>query len=446
MFKLYCTRMDNQEPVILQYDAKTSTLLDENGKNLGAELKKQMLERKEKEGLQSPPADNHQHDVVKEKAFKFNPDNPIGKTTDIKSLKIQLGLKCNYACSYCSQAEHIVDAEDTNNDDVQNFLDKMDTWITSEPQKIEFWGGEPLVYWKKVQILAPALKAKYPNAQMSIITNGAILTKEIVDYIIQYDMNVTISHDGPGQHLRGPDPLDDEEVKKVWLYLFEQRPFNVGINSVLTAKNHNPAAIRRWFLDKIGDVVQIGLEGIVNSHDNNPEATFTEQDYAELESDIFFALWNGEPPSSALWQRSRNFLNTLATGSDSDYMWQKCGMDQRDQIAVDLLGNAMTCHNTGSKGKHNLGSVYDFENIKLDTSWHWSQRDECSHCPMLQLCSGSCMFLDGNDFAVTCHNEYHYAKPIFAFVLAAFFGYVLLDIQGDIRRPKIRRTIPLVAA
>lgn len=445
MYKLYCTRMDNKEPVILQYDAKTSILLDENGEDLGEKLKAKLKQMKDNGA--NLPVFNTNTDFKPVEAFKLNPENPIGKSSDVRILKISMGLKCNYSCSYCSQSMHIEDAEDTNIVDSYEFLSKLDSWLTSAPERIEFWGGEPFVYWKKIQVIVPELRKKYPSAKFVIITNGALLNQEILDFIIDNDISITISHDGPGQPLRGPDPLEDEEIKKIWLSLFEQRKGDVSINSVLTAKNNDPAAIRRWFYERLGgDVVILGLEGVVNAHDGAPDAEFTEEDYAELEKNVFFALWNGEPPSSSLWRRTIQFLNSLVNKNNSDFLWQKCGMDQTDQLAIDLLGNVSTCQNTGSKGKHGIGTVFDLENVKLDTSWHWSQRNECSHCPMLQLCQGSCMFLDGNDWAHTCNNEYHYAKPIFNFVLAAFFGYIVLDIRGDIRRPKIKKTIPLVAA
>ena len=44
MFKLYCTKLDTQEPVILSYDAKENILLDENGVDLGEEFRKKFEE------------------------------------------------------------------------------------------------------------------------------------------------------------------------------------------------------------------------------------------------------------------------------------------------------------------------------------------------------------------------------------------------------------------
>ena len=36
-------------------------------------------------------------------AFSVHPSNPGRKVKSPKTIKIQLGLKCNYACTYCNQ-------------------------------------------------------------------------------------------------------------------------------------------------------------------------------------------------------------------------------------------------------------------------------------------------------------------------------------------------------
>jgi uncharacterized protein len=446
MFRLYCTRVGSNEPVILKYDAKKSLIFDEDGTNLGEKLKEQFLQvqqAKIESGEISPDSNFKQNSLDPIPAVKFSPENPIGKTSNVRKLKIQLGLKCNYSCSYCSQASHLNQTFDTGNDDALEFLDKLDSWLTSVPQNIEFWGGEPFVYWKKLKILVPELRKKFPETTFSIITNGSLMTDEIISFIIENDIMITISHDGPGQPLRGPDPLEDPVLKEQWLKLFSLREGKVGINAVLTARNNKISKIRNWFYEKLeGDKVFIGLEGVVNAHDDGINTKFNEEDYIEMQSDIFFSLWNGEEPmGSPLMMKAKGFLDSILYQSDSEYLWQKCGMDRPEELAVDLKGNALTCQNTGNVGKHNIGSVYDMENVKLDTSWHWTEREECSHCPVLQICQGSCMFLEGDEWAQTCENEFNYAKPILAFVLARFFGFILLDIKGDIRRPKLKERV-----
>ena len=143
-------------------------------------------------------------------------DKPLGKSRVPRVLKIQLGLSCNYACSYCSQAFQIADATVSKLADVEQFLTQLDGWIADAPEKIELWGGEPFLYWAKIKRLIPALAERFPAARFLIVTNGSLLSREKLDFIAVHNIAITISHDGPGQHLRGPDPLDDPD-KRRWI-------------------------------------------------------------------------------------------------------------------------------------------------------------------------------------------------------------------------------------
>lgn len=100
------------------------------------------------------------------------------------------------------------------------------------------------------------------------------------------------------------------------------------------------------------------------------------------------------------------FKKSILEQRPIEALGQKCGMDRREHVAVDLLGNVMTCQNTGAKGEHNIGHVEDMDAVSLDTSTHFSFRKECLTCPVVQLCKGSCMFLHGEFFEQSCKNEF----------------------------------------
>ena len=194
-------------------------------------------------------------------------DKPIGKSRVPRVLKIQLGLSCNYACSYCSQAFQIADATVSKLADVEHFLTQLDSWITDAPEKIELWGGEPFLYWAKIKRLIPALAERFPAARFSIVTNGSLLSREKIDFIAKYDIEITISHDGPGQHLRGPDPFDDPDKSHRIQTLLAERPEKTGFNAVLTRQHHDLRALKAWFAEKVGPDIFVGLEGVVNVYD-----------------------------------------------------------------------------------------------------------------------------------------------------------------------------------
>jgi len=169
MIKLHLADQD-MNVVVWDYDQHTSRFYDEDGTDLY---------------FNSSVANQ-----IWPEAFKVSPETPGKKTQKVKKLKIQLGLGCNFSCSYCLQGTEIAKASATSTNDANIFLKKIDSWLDPEQlEKIEFWGGEPLLYWKKLEILVPALREKFPNLKFSTISNGSLLTKEIIDQLNEWNFS-----------------------------------------------------------------------------------------------------------------------------------------------------------------------------------------------------------------------------------------------------------------
>ncbi|WP_282057601.1 radical SAM/SPASM domain-containing protein [Lentibacter algarum] len=357
---------------------------------------------------------------------------PVGKSHAPKVLKIQLGLSCNYSCSYCSQAHQIGDATLSKLTDVEAFLTNLDSWLKGAPERIELWGGEPFVYWAKLKRLIPALAERFPTARFLIITNGSLLDREKLDLIVKYDIDIGLSHDGPGQRQRGPDPLDDPE-RRHWIEaLLAEREDHVSINTVLTAENHDLDAIKVWFQERLGLDVPISLEGVVNVYDAATllgAGRLEEADLHSLRRSLFESLAT-DPKAFGLDKRLRDFIMSLKVRRPIEALGQKCGMDRPEHIAVDLRGNVMTCQNTGAKGEHKIGHVDDFDAIALNTATHFAFRDECMSCPVVQLCKGSCMFLEGEFFKQSCANEFAFNMGIMMAAVWHLTGMVVVGVEG----------------
>jgi uncharacterized protein len=359
-------------------------------------------------------------------------DKPLGKSRAPLVLKIQLGLSCNYACTYCSQAFQIADATVSRLADVEHFLTQLDGWIAQAPEKIELWGGEPFLYWAKIKRLIPALAERFPTAAFSIITNGSLLDRKKLDFIAAHDLAITISHDGPGQHLRGPDPLDDPDKRRWIEALLAERPGRTGFNAVLTRQHHDLRALKSWFAEKVGPDIFVGLEGVVNVYDAATAIGTGRFDPAELNSltrSIFEALVEDQN-AFGLGERINEFYASIQRRRPIEALGQKCGMDSPDAIAVDLRGNVMTCQNTGAKGAHKIGHVADFDAIALDTATHFAFREECMACPVVQLCKGSCMFLEGDFFKQSCANEFAFNMGIMMAALWHLMGMVVVGLKA----------------
>jgi uncharacterized protein len=193
------------------------------------------------------------------KTQAFSKDTPLKKSKKIKILKIQLGLSCNYSCDYCSQ-KFVERPPETSKKDIDDFINKLNVLEFDEKDglKIEFWGGEPLVYWKTLKPLAEALSDKFASWDkkpiFSVITNGSLLTREICSWLYYKGFYVGISHDGPNQNVRGPDPFVDPEKKKILMEFYKVMKLQnrISFNVMMNRRNTSRRDIYDWFATVLG--------------------------------------------------------------------------------------------------------------------------------------------------------------------------------------------------
>lgn len=423
-FQIYALNPLTGKEAKLIYTTETSTLTDENYMSVVKRLEGQI-----------------KYTV----AEKF----PVGRS-EIHTLKIQLGLACNYSCEYCNQ-KSVPHADESNAQDVESFLNGLELWLSSEPSRIEFWGGEPFVYWKKLKPLAEALRAKFPNSAFSVITNGALLDLEKVEWLEKLEFAVSVSHDGPGQSIRGPDPLDEPSAREAILSLYARlAPLGrFSFNAMMTKDNTSRAKIQRFFEDFVSpniDHLVIGEGAFIDAYDLDGvgKSLTTWSDRTHYKQEAFAEIRNASATrfNGAVRERVASFVTSLRTGRPITSVGQKCGMDRSDTIAVDLKGNVLTCQNVSAvsnnpEGKsHRIGHVTELESVALTSGTHWSDRVGCVSCPMIHICKGSCLFLSGPLWEQSCDNAYADAVPIFAAGIEFLTGLVPVLIEGDFRQDR----------
>lgn len=388
------------------------------------------------------PASASRNSAVVYEEFKdvSTPAEPVGKSAKVRDLKIQLGLSCNYSCEYCSQ-RFVPHAENGTPDQVEKFMRNLDLWLEGEPEKIEFWGGEPFVYWKTLRPLAEALRMRFPNSQFQTITNGSLLTKEINEWLERMEFHVGISHDGPGQPVRGPDPLLDPEVRAAILDLYDRLSPKgaISFNSMVHRENMDRAKIVAYFKDLLGhDRFSLGEGGYIDPYDeggdiNSLRSRAEQLGFRRLTIDQTRRGLNANMDVAR--KRTREWIDSISTARPASALGQKCQMDRMDTLAVDLKGNVLTCQNVSAaavapNGRgHKIGHVSRMNDVKLRTARHWSTRDDCRDCPVLQLCKGSCMFLEGELFRKACDNAYSDHVPFMAKALETMTGFLPYRIE-----------------
>jgi uncharacterized protein len=421
MFTIHALRPDGQLATF-QYDNSASSLTWEDGK----------------------PVVKAQLDAYRD-ASAVSVDQP-GRKGSIRTLKVSLGLSCNYECSYCSQ-RFVPHAESSNPDDIEAFIAQLTEALIEPPERVEFWGGEPFVYWKTLKPLAERLRQLYPQVSFNIITNGSLLDAEKNEWLDRMGFGVGLSHDGPGYHARGADPLDDPEKRAAILDLYARLhpQGRISINSVLNAGNRSRAHVQAWLQERFGQDVRIGEGSFIDPYDDGGLAsTFqTPADHISFRAMAFKELRLGAVANFSIGQQKiMDFVQSIRTARPASALGQKCGMDKADNIAVDLHGNVLTCQNvsaaaTAPNGQpHGIGHLSNLQAVKMRTATHWSKRKDCAICPVLQLCKGSCMFLEGKLWDAGCDAAYSDNVPFLAAAIEYLTGCIPFYIEGNFREDR----------
>ena len=318
---------------------------------------------------------------------------------NLKKIKIQMGLKCNYSCEYCSQRfvprnkdDHLdtSDQYHIGDEEVDLYVKKFDHITFADKPYFELWGGEPFLYWKTLQPLVIKLREKFPSCTFSVITNGSMFNDEIIDWIVKYDIRISISHDGPGQPTRGPDPFDDPEKKKMIMKLTNKRAnvqikhkrnnpktgeveeattyeSKISFNTMVHKDNDSRADIAKWFMNKVG-MVMIGEGGTVDAYDEggkNMSWSTPEEHMAFRKKSISEIIQHNTQSFNIQKLKIDNFIGSLQAQRPASMLNLKCGMDEPDTIAMDLNGNVTTCQNVTASAfntageSHNIGTIDD---------------------------------------------------------------------------------------
>src|SRR5574344_1800992 len=153
----------------------------------------------------------------------------------VNTIFIILGTGCNMNCKYCLQHPLITErkAIDKINEDIFIFLSNI-LKNNKNGIHIQFFGGEPLIYFKNLKYIVEKLyDLNFDNKQFSfgIISNGKAITDEMVDFLNDRNIPITISWDGRNvEKTRKYDVFANKELKeKIFKLKF------LGVSAVLSS-------------------------------------------------------------------------------------------------------------------------------------------------------------------------------------------------------------------
>ena len=123
----------------------------------------------------------------------------------VQKLTLQVTQNCNLRCAYCCYTgEKYNNREHSNKtmpfEIMKQSVDFLMQHSTNSPKvDIGFYGGEPLLEFQKIRKLIGYIEERYPYKKItySMTTNGTLFNTENIQFLIEKNINVMISLDGP---------------------------------------------------------------------------------------------------------------------------------------------------------------------------------------------------------------------------------------------------------
>lgn len=130
----------------------------------------------------------------------------------LNQMVLNLTQECNYRCTYCSYGDSYIYTRKHSNrsmpwetikEAIDFYLPKTVEYLKNVKKKIGigFYGGEALIeknnIFKGIDYIQYNYREFFPNITFSLTTNGSLLSREMIQNLVEYNFSLTISLDGP---------------------------------------------------------------------------------------------------------------------------------------------------------------------------------------------------------------------------------------------------------
>lgn len=311
---------------------------------------------------------------VKSKRFSHN----------TMALTINPTLDCNFACPYCFEESH---TSEYMSDEVENkIIDFVRNNNEIKSLNVTWFGGEPLLGYKRIKSLTKKLQALPLSYNSGMITNGYLLTRDIIKNLKDLQINnIQITLDGLAtKHdsrrcLKNGGKTFDKIMSNIDL-LNELSPdtyvnirFNVDktnteefvkVYDFIQSKHYNHVSINPAFVDDI------------NENSNNPCACNSAE--------------------------KANFIKELMIKHGIGYSFMyphnirhECMVRNPLSIVIGPCGELYKCWNDVGKPEKVYGYIdgrITNEKVLLDYLLGGDPFDDidCRNCKLLPVCNGGC--------------------------------------------------------
>ncbi|MFN2566686.1 MAG: quinohemoprotein amine dehydrogenase maturation protein [Gemmatimonadaceae bacterium] len=375
------------------------------------------------------------------------------KRIPLTTLVLNVTSKCNLACTYCYEygADRIVDGGTKprfmNDDTARKSVDFMFAESGDSPVvHLTFFGGETLLNFRVLQSALAYARERAASlgksVDVSLTTNATLLRDEVIDWMVENDVGVTVSIDG------GREQQDrfrvfangmgsyDVILPRVRELLRRHRRRPIGARVTLTGQNLDVLEIFRHLTQEVG-FWEVGFA---------PVTTTWQRDYAIADEGFDRMLAQFQQLArdyleAALAGRHHGFSNVRDTLEEIHKGMSKshpCGAGL-GLMGVATDGDVALCHRFAGSDAHKLGSVFDgIDRTRQDdflSRHHIDNKTDCATCWARPLCAGGCYHEAHTRYGSTTAPNLHYCEWIRSWT------HTCLEVYGALaeRKPEFLR-------
>lgn len=319
--------------------------------------------------------------------------NPI----KMQVIYLMLGNECNFKCKYCIQDGEFKKTSLKKQIKIANKVyDYINDLIKMRPDNQEkihliFWGGEPLIYMDAIK---SAVSHLGDSVTYGIISNGALLTDEIVNFLNEHNIAFTVSNDGPNtKKTRFVNVLENPSFCELFKKI-KQR----SVSSVISAYNQDFQVLKDYIYEKLGET-NINFD-ILEPSETLPQEIFEinyevfTKSLIKMTDQVMQDILTGKYTCERYFLT--NFIEKIARGDENpnffiDYFCNEL----HTSISLDIDGNIYTCHNSMrrvtnvDKNEETIikDCAEDFKKINVLSF------KKCNKCYIKKYCQGGCKII-----------------------------------------------------
>lgn len=385
------------------------------------------------------------------------------KYNHLNVLVLNVTEKCNLKCKYCFYvAENRLKRKHSSKSSNFNIIQRTIDFFIQRTNKIGkkpsicFYGGEPLIRFDLIKKSVDYVRNSLGNKViLTMTTNGTRLNDKIINYLIDHNVGIVFSLDGPAaihnknrifKNGKGSFNIVYNNILKIYKKDIKYFRTNVGFSTVITTDTELESFFDFFNLNRSifeQNIFKLALENTIGSIDRN--VIYENQNFSRRMLSFYKEKLVNDDRSFNLFHLlfKRDLKSIVSREKNSDFLGRLCFPGQ-SRLIVDCDGTFYPCENLDHYPSiGNIENGFDFKTIREYVSFYIKlMRTYCLGCwsfPFCKLCYVHATGVNGFSekmFVKSCEGFRNFLENILTLVIKCINekGIDLLNDRLSVKR------------